>query len=55
MSPQVFALSVATAFGIFGAGCFWFGGAILREVEDERTDLAKAASPCRQTLRRYQR
>lgn len=49
------ALIVSAAVGTFGLAWFWFVNAVLAEVEAERTDLARDASPCTQTLRRYQR
>lgn len=49
------ALVTAAAVGVFGVVWFWFVAYVLADVETERTDLAREASPCTQTLTRYQR
>ena len=47
------ALLASAAVGIFGIAWFWFVGAVLAEVESQRTDLAHEASPCRQEFGRF--
>lgn len=47
---------IVVGFALFSVASFvWLSASILCEVETQRTDLARDASPCTQRLTRYQR